>query len=312
VGAEPTLHDELVKLIASFADDPTLDFDQKADQISAWTLQLTDEDLRTLLAQAGFIPEVYEHDSSEEKVYAKAMDVLVAAALERTGYDATVSAERSNAADVTAIFSRGAAHEIVLDAKAFRLSRTALNPKDYKIEALNTWRKGADFACLVAPLAGFPLGSSRLFREAVRFNVTLLTFSHLAFLLEHKPPAGTDGDEDPLWPVWTVAQALGEDAEPSAEEYWAELDRAFCSAIEVELITWTERRQDYFDELLRVADQQIDFFQDALTQMEKMPREQLLDLAKKALKIDGKIKAIEVKKRMARRLLESIEDLEEP
>lgn len=305
-----TLHDELVAVIARFAEDTSLDFDEKTAQIFAWTRQLTDEQVCTLLAQTGFIPELYAHDSSEEKVYAKAMDILVAAALERTGYDTTVSAERSDAADVTAVFSRGAKHAVVLDAKAFRLSRTALNPKDYKIEALNTWRKGADFACLVAPLAGFPLGRSRLFREAVRFNVTLLTFSHLAFLLEHKPEGG-ESDDDPLWPVWSIAQALGAESEPAAEEYWRAVDRALCSALGTELSVWIERRRAYFDELLRVADQQIQYFHTALAQMKEMPREELLRLARKALKIDGKIQAVEVKKRTARRLLESIEDLEE-
>ena len=52
--------------------------------------------------------------------------------------DSRLCEERGDYADVIAKTKN---YTIVADAKGFRLSRTALNPKDYKIEALNGWRK---------------------------------------------------------------------------------------------------------------------------------------------------------------------------
>ncbi len=74
------------------------------------------------------------------------------------------------------------------DAKGFRLSRTALNPKDYKIEALNGWRRKANgnYAVLVAPINEFPKGRSRLYKEAAIYNILMISYSHLIYILRHR------------------------------------------------------------------------------------------------------------------------------
>lgn len=299
----PTVHDALLGHIASYAANPLMSFDEKSQGLLEFVSGLDATELRSLLGDAGFIPEQYAHDSSEEKVYAKAMDILVAVALKRIGYDTAVSAERSNSADVLAI---GHTHRLVLDAKAFRLSRTALNPKDYKIEALNIWRREADYACLIGPLAGFP-EDSRLFSEAVRYNVTLLTFSHLQFMLEHELPSF-----DALTALWNIAKAVRQTAGemPSATQYWLQVDRTFCDALGVNINEWKHARLRYFSAMLAAADREIAYFEAEKMRIGALPREMLVELALQALKLDNKIRVIRAKRQKTLRLLAIVEEAE--
>ena len=67
--------------------------------------------------------------------------------------------------------------------KAFRLSRTAKNQKDFKVEALSKWRKDKDFACFICPLYQYPKNTSQIYRQAIERNVTLLSYIHLVYML---------------------------------------------------------------------------------------------------------------------------------
>lgn len=147
------------------------------------------------LGHIGIIPEIYGHDSSEEKLYAKYCDLLIYFFFKLYGMETELVTERSNAPDV--IGKLGTDYKIVADAKAFRLSRTALNPKDYKIEAVGAWRTNAkaNYACIVGSF--FPKGRSRLFEEAGKFSVTALTYAQLRFIISD--PKWTSVDLKPLW-----------------------------------------------------------------------------------------------------------------
>ena len=74
---------------------------------------------------AGVIPESYSHDSSEEKLFAKYCDYLLAKALAALGMESSVSEERADAADVTASIRN---YSVGGDAKAFRLSHRRGGP----------------------------------------------------------------------------------------------------------------------------------------------------------------------------------------
>lgn len=304
----PTPHDELLTLIFTYAEDKEMSFDDKSTALARYLEKIETQQLQILLGEAGFIPEIYAHDSSEEKVYAKAMDILVAVTLSRIGYKCEVSIERSGSADVTAVYEHDSSnHTIVLDAKAFRLSRTALNPKDYKIEALSTWKRGADFACLVGPIAGFPQGNSRLFDEAIKFQVTMLTFSHLQFLLEH-------GLNEPgsLLPIWKIDKQIYSEIgdSPDATQYWSQVDKAFCVALDVDISKWKLARRKYFHAMIEVADKQIKYYEDEHKRISSLTKDALIEIAIDALKINNRIEVIQNKKRRTLSFLEEVEEAE--
>jgi len=141
------------------------------------------DELKQHLKYAGFIPEEYNHDSSEEKYYAKYCEVLICSTLRHLGFESELIEARGNRADVVASCNE---YTVISDAKAFRMTRTALNPKDYKINAMDTWRApdNAEYAFLVSSI--FPGSSSRLWAEAVGNNVTILNYAHLYHMLENR------------------------------------------------------------------------------------------------------------------------------
>lgn len=157
-----------------------------------------DTDFLGTLKQIGIIPESIEHDSTEEKLFAKASDAVLSRAFREIGLKSTVMKERGDSADVLAeSFFHG--YTLVADAKAFRMSRTAKNQKDFKVAALSGWRKGSEYAVLCAPYFQYPSKSSQIYAQAIQHNVCLLSWEHLIFLIEHGIKETIDMPFSDLW-----------------------------------------------------------------------------------------------------------------
>ncbi len=81
--------------------------------------EITKDGLAALLDHlrlCGCLPESYGHDSSEEKLYSKYTDTLLAESFRAMGLRSLVLQERADAADVEAF---GKSYSLVADAKAF-------------------------------------------------------------------------------------------------------------------------------------------------------------------------------------------------
>ncbi len=138
--------------------------------------------LTTLLLEIGSIPESIAHDSTEEKLFAKAADIVLARSLRELGLHATVNKERADCADVIAK-SQFHEYSLVGDAKAFRLSRTAKNQKDFKVKSMADWRGDHNYAVLVCPFFQYPKKTSQIYGQAIDEEVCLLSWEHLLFLI---------------------------------------------------------------------------------------------------------------------------------
>lgn len=132
------------------------------------------------LRQIGTIPEFLVHDSTEEKLFSKASDAVLSRAFREIGLKSTVLKERGDSADALAE-SQIHGYTLVADAKAFRMSRTAKNQKDFKVVALSGWRKDSEYAVLCAPYFQYPSKSSQIYAQAIDSNVCLLSWEHLIF-----------------------------------------------------------------------------------------------------------------------------------
>ena len=135
------------------------------------------------LKQIGIIPESILHDSTEEKLFSKASDAILSRAFRELGLKSSVLRERSDSADVI-VASKFWGYTLVADAKAFRLSRTAKNQKDFRVSALSSWRKDNDYAVLCAPYFQYPIKNSQIYSQALENNVCLFSWEHLVFMLE--------------------------------------------------------------------------------------------------------------------------------
>ena len=253
------------------------------------------EDILGHLDYGGMIPEMFGHDSTEEKVFAKYCDALLARSLKELGLESRVLEERADAADVAALCHDS--YSLVGDAKAFRLSRTAKNQKDFKVESLHKWKKVAKYACLLAPFYQFPRSNSQIYSQATRYNVTLLSYTHLAFLIRSK-----QFDCEQLEALWKVATTV--DESKGAEAYWTSVEKVVLALTGKSQDDWQRAVKETQDRLSEQGNEQISFWEEKKKQYAAIDHETAIDLLVKALKIDSKIVAIKkhTKLKLARRL----------
>ena len=185
------------------------------------------------LRLCGNIPEQYGHDSSEEKLYSKYTDVVLAAALRSIGLKAIVMSERGDAADVEAVAPDWA---LVADAKAFRLSRSAKNQKDFKVEAMHGWKRGRQHALLICPSYQLPMRSSQIYQSAIARNVTILSYAHLAALVSLKEAES----QELAIATLLAAMQCGEGQSPTKDAvfYWTLINRTMLHSSAVLRELW--------------------------------------------------------------------------
>jgi len=182
------------------------------------------------LRLCGNIPESYGHDTSVEKLYSKYTDCLLSLSYSALGLKSLVLKERADAADVE-VFAED--YSFVADAKAFRLSRTAKNQKDFKVQAMNTWKRGKPFAMVVCPIYQLPKSSSQIYEQATTQNVCVFTYSHLALLLSYSEKEGQTKAQQLLKKIFETVEALN--PSKNATDYWLVINKtilSFSKAIE--------------------------------------------------------------------------------
>lgn len=208
--------DEIVKLSGHFgADSSRVDTELRAEIRKDGTAALVDH-----LRLCGSIPEHYGHDSSEEKLYSKYTDALLAAAFRHIGLTSLVLGERADAADVEAVANN---YSLVADAKVFRLSRTAKNQKDFKIEAMHGWKRGKPHAMVVCPIYQLPSRTSQIYQQAIARNVSIFTYAHMTVLLLFSDVAGKEAADMLLLRILRCAEVMNPTKDAVA--YWQSVNR---------------------------------------------------------------------------------------
>lgn len=218
--------------------------------------------LRVHLGTCSVIPEEYGHDSTEEKVYSKYTDCVLAVAFRYLGLYSVVLDARADSADVSAQCSE---FSLVADAKAFRLSRTAKNQKDFKVTAMAQWRGKADHALLVVPLYQVPTRTSQIYRQASQGDVTIASYAHLIALAELEEEQeglgalalqrllatpGSVPESKNAAPYWAVARAAIVGAHKRGEEIW----RGVVDEAKQLLAIAREREMKHIDERVQAIE----------------------------------------------------------
>lgn len=233
IGRRRNWIDEIVKLSGSFGADATRVEAELNDEYARDGEQCILDHLRL----CGTIPETYGHDSSEEKLYSKYTDAVLAVAFRHLGLKTNVLGERADAADVDCVAET---YSFVADAKAFRLSRTAKNQKDFKVEAMAGWKKEKPHAAVVCPVFHLPSRTSQIYQQAAARSVAILTYSHLAVMVRYATASGTDSALGLLYGVFKAVEAM----EPSkdASAYWSAVNAAVLDASDTVQALWNEEK----------------------------------------------------------------------
>ncbi len=229
----------------------------------------------------GVMPESYGHDSSEEKLYSKYTDVLLAIAFRRLGLTSLVLTERADAADVEVV---GADYSFVADAKSFRLSRTAKNQKDFKIQAMDTWKQGKPYATVVCPLYQLPRRSSQIYQQAAARNVCVFSYSHLAVLVSYADIAGSERSQSLLGEVFQIVEALTPSKD--ATSYWLAVNRAMLDFDERMRPLWETEKKATLDAIKVAKEEALTYLARERETIMSLSRDEAVHRLIKAHKID--------------------------
>ena len=241
---------KLEDLSGSFSDDAMRVVNALGSEItSEGPLVLLDH-----LRLCGVMPEQYGRDSTEEKLYSKYTDALISESLTAIGLQSAVIDSRADAADVQA---RANDFSLVADAKAFRLSRTAKNQKDFKIQALDEWRHNLDFAVIIGPIYQFPTRTSQIYRQAIARNVCVLSYSHVAVLVGLAVRKGKPIAECALGEVLKTVSFL--QPSKSAADYWISINRSLIEMLGEDGDLWTLEKIASEESLQAAKDESIRF-----------------------------------------------------
>lgn len=177
-----------------------IDFKDATEEIRIFVDDIPEDDFKKIVKQIGTIPENIEHDSTEEKLYSKTSDIVLARCFRLLGLASRALDERADSADILAESISGYNYSLVADAKCFRLSRTAKNQKDFKVSNLSDWRGSEnEYAVLVAPYFQYPQSTSQIYSKALENNVCLLAWEHISILLEQNMKETISLSMESLW-----------------------------------------------------------------------------------------------------------------
>lgn len=278
---------ELRNLIKNKTDKS---FVEASDELEGILFNISTEETLPLIMEIGIIPEDIAHDSTEEKLYTKTSDILFAKALKDLNLEVRVLRERSNCADIIAQ-SKFHGYSLVGDAKAFRLSRTAKNAKDFKVESMVHWRGDCDYAVLTCPYFQYPKSKSQIYKSALDGNVALFSWEYLYILLSEKIKESLDFN---LCTLWNQSAIIGRNV--TVED----ANNSFLRQQDANIQTFTEISSDRFDSLFsRIKDgiaargnTEIQYFMNEIYRIRNLDKNAAIQELICSLKLDTKIETI--------------------
>lgn len=278
---------ELRNLIKNKTDKS---FVEASDELEGILFNISTEETLPLIMEIGIIPEDIAHDSTEEKLYTKTSDILFAKALKDLNLEVRVLRERSNCADIIAQ-SKFHGYSLVGDAKAFRLSRTAKNAKDFKVESMVHWRGDCDYAVLTCPYFQYPKSNSQIYKSALDGNVALFSWEYLYILLSEKTKESQDFN---LCTLWNQSAIIGRSV--TVED----ANISFLRQQDANIQTFTEIPSDRFDSLFsRIKEgiaargnTEIQYFMNEISRIRNLDKDAAIQELIRSLKLDTKIETI--------------------
>lgn len=275
---------ELEKLSGSFGDHTARMFAELQAEIQKQGVAALLDHLRV----CGAMPERYRHDSSEEKQYSKYTDAVISEAFACIGLNSVVISARADVADVHA---RGRTFSLVADAKAFRLSRTAKNQKDFKVQAMDGWRGESDYAVVVCPIYQLPSRTSQIYQQAIAKNVCVLSYAHVAALVAFSTAKSKAAAESGLLSILKSVATLH--PTKNANDYWVGINRALTEVLGSKSNLWTTEKSESLEGLILVKEESLAYLRSEINRLLGLTHSQALDELLRATGLASRIVQVE-------------------
>ena len=239
------------------------------------------------LRLCGAIPERYKHDSSEEKLYSKYTDVVIHEAYTYMGFDSLVLKERAGVADVECVNKN---YSFVADAKAFRLSRTAKNQKDFKVQAMDSWKHGKSYAMVVCPVYQLPSRTSQIYQQAGVRSVCIGTYTHLAVLIRYAEATNRSKAMELVHEVFKSVEAMNPSKD--ANTYWQIVNRKMLYFDKRISGIWKDEKRAAIESILISREEALGFLASERERIMRLTKAEAIKEILKSRKMENKIKVI--------------------
>jgi len=266
------------------------DFQTASDEMQSLVFSMLKNDIAEIITEIGVIPEDIAHDSSEEKLYSKTSDIIFAKALECIGFDVNVLRERANAADIVAR-SKFHNYSLVGDAKVFRLSRTAKNAKDFKVDSMDRWRGSEDFSVLACPYFQYPTRKSQIYKEALDGNVMLFSWEWLYIMLKEDVK---ETQIQNLREIWNQSAIIAQrtTVANTTKCFMHEQDKNICHLLGISEGKYVQ----YFDQIKRKLQArgqvEILYYEGEIRRVKNMDRDEAIKELLEKMNLESKIEQI--------------------
>lgn len=276
-----------IKEISKLSGNFGVDADKVEQELRGEIQKKGIESLLGHLRLCGVIPEGYGHDTSEEKLYSKYTDIVIHEAFLWMGFSSIVLKERADVADVECV---GTHISFVADAKAFRLSRTAKNQKDFKVQAMDNWKHGKQYALLIAPVFQLPSRKSQIYYQASTRSVCIFTYTHLAVLVRYVKIANQQKAQELLRIIFDTVELMTPSKDAVA--YWLAINRTLLDFDPKIRHIWKEEKIATEEAIRILRKEALEFLAKERERILKLSREDAIREVLKSRKIDTKIQVI--------------------
>lgn len=267
-----------------------LSFVAASDRLQEIVFALNKADTLELISQIGAIPEDIGHDSTEEKLYTKVSDILLAKSMLEMNLDAKVLTQRADCADVVAQ-SHYHRYSLVGDAKAFRLSRTARNTKDYKVNSMAIWRGDSEYSVLVCPYFQYPKCNSQIYKEALVGNVALFSWEYLYILLKEGIRESPTVNISDLWnQSYIISKATTVSNSKSC--FLPQQNQNIADFLKISLTNFYKYFNIVKNIIVARGYTEIQYYEQEIERVKQLNREDAIAELLRTMKLDGKIATI--------------------
>lgn len=159
---------------------------------------------------------------------------------------------------------------------------------------MRSWRKENNYALLLMPLMQYPKKNSQIFSQAINNNVTLISYTHLHFLLDFYKGQNLEF----IWETGNRLQKSGKSSEhQKAISYWTEIDNVICQTVNQSVEELRKYKKLEIQKTKEIGNQGIAYLKrlinEKITEFDKLPKEEVIKLLINAPQIEAKIKTIE-------------------
>lgn len=240
---------------SAFESNSTIDSDKIAKSFSDYLKTLSNDNFVNKLICTGFIPDIYESDSSEETLFTKLVEVMTSEWARRMGFESEYVKQKASYQDVNIVIN---GKTIVCDSKSFRLGRSqaAPNVKDFlKLADITKWLERYPKEKQLGGFVVYPCkhewakGSDAYqYCSTKSVPTVMLPYKYLAYLLKYLDSYDTKKLAE-LWDYERIFPISLKNKSTNKKEYWDKINK--------EIIRITNTSSDKLNSFMKKADSMI-------------------------------------------------------